>query len=240
MKFTGHERDLGSLAGAGDDLDYMHARFFAPMFSRFLSPDPVDSARRAQPQSWNRYTYALNNPTRFIDPDGRTEREGVEAGIIVNRSSEVIWIAGDVGDTTYVIPLQPGESSTTYFVDADAIIIDPGEVTSKGAVLGPSIEGQDSGAIKIGIGSAEVQNAGPMELEIDRSAGYGVSWFVGRAGFLDVKEAQRENRDWVMPGDRASAEDKKRALQRLMEERKKKKEEEEKKKNEANKKKSTG
>ena len=29
MKFTGHERDLASLGGAGDDLDYMHARHAA-------------------------------------------------------------------------------------------------------------------------------------------------------------------------------------------------------------------
>jgi hypothetical protein len=30
MKFTGHERDLNSLAGPADDLDYMHARYCSP------------------------------------------------------------------------------------------------------------------------------------------------------------------------------------------------------------------
>ncbi len=69
-KFTGHERDLNNPGGAGDDLDYMHARFFSPITGRFLSIDPADSARRSQPQSWNRYTYALGNPIRYFDPDG--------------------------------------------------------------------------------------------------------------------------------------------------------------------------
>lgn len=69
MKYTGHERDLHSLAGAGDDLDYMHARFCSPVTGRFLSVDPVGGNVR-NPQSWNRYGYALNNPLKWVDPDG--------------------------------------------------------------------------------------------------------------------------------------------------------------------------
>jgi len=36
---------------------------------RFMSPDPV-AGNRANPQSLNRYTYALNNPLKYIDPTG--------------------------------------------------------------------------------------------------------------------------------------------------------------------------
>jgi RHS repeat-associated protein len=74
MKFTGHERDLGSLAGAGDDLDYMKARFCSPLTARFLAFDPGSSARPAAPQSWNKYVYANNNPIKNLDPDGRESR----------------------------------------------------------------------------------------------------------------------------------------------------------------------
>jgi RHS repeat-associated protein len=62
-QFTGHERDAESL-------DYMHARFYAPYMGRFLSVDPMPGRQR-EPQSWNRYTYALNNPLKYTDPDGR-------------------------------------------------------------------------------------------------------------------------------------------------------------------------
>jgi RHS repeat-associated protein len=69
MKFTGHERDLASAVGAGDDLDYMHARHESPVTGRFLSMDPIGGGTR-HPQSWNRYSYVLGNPMRYTDPWG--------------------------------------------------------------------------------------------------------------------------------------------------------------------------
>ncbi len=72
IKFTGHERDLGSAAGTGDDLDYMHARFCSPVTGRFLSVDRHPAKAKA-PQSWNRYLYARGNPTKFVDPNGLAE-----------------------------------------------------------------------------------------------------------------------------------------------------------------------
>jgi RHS repeat-associated protein len=57
-----------------DDLDYMHARYYLPLIGRFTSVDPVLQAGRAQssPQLWNRFSYALNSPLKYIDPRGRT------------------------------------------------------------------------------------------------------------------------------------------------------------------------
>ena len=68
-KFTGHERDLGNPAGAGDDLDYMHARFCSPLTGRFLGVDAIGGSLKL-PQSWNRYVYSRDNPLIVIDPDG--------------------------------------------------------------------------------------------------------------------------------------------------------------------------
>jgi hypothetical protein len=38
---------------------------------RFMTPDPsMESVVLRNPQSWNRYSYTLNNPLRYIDPTG--------------------------------------------------------------------------------------------------------------------------------------------------------------------------
>ena len=73
LKFTGHERDLNDPSGAGDDLDYMHARHCSPMTARFMSTDPIYSAIEKAPQSWNRYSYARNSPMSLLDPTGLYE-----------------------------------------------------------------------------------------------------------------------------------------------------------------------
>jgi RHS repeat-associated protein len=53
-------------------LDYFGARYYSGAEGRFTSPDPkASSARLENPQRWNRYTYALNNPIIYIDPDGK-------------------------------------------------------------------------------------------------------------------------------------------------------------------------
>ncbi|MEO8648769.1 MAG: RHS repeat-associated core domain-containing protein [Acidobacteriota bacterium] len=64
-QFTGYERDDET------DLDFAQARYFANYHGRFISPDPLmASGRASNPQTWNRYNYALNNPMVFTDPTG--------------------------------------------------------------------------------------------------------------------------------------------------------------------------
>jgi RHS repeat-associated protein len=65
VKFTGKERDSES------GLDYFGARYYASSMGRFTSPDPMlNSGRPDNPQTWNRYSYALNNPLTVTDPTG--------------------------------------------------------------------------------------------------------------------------------------------------------------------------
>jgi RHS repeat-associated protein len=66
LQFTGHERDTNI---GPEYLDYMHARFYNPNWGRFLSVDPAGGAPR-MPQTWNRYTYVMNNPLNLTDPFG--------------------------------------------------------------------------------------------------------------------------------------------------------------------------
>jgi RHS repeat-associated protein len=63
-RFTQHELDPAT------DLIYAKARYYHPRIGRFLTVDPV-GGRPGSSQSWNRYTYVLNNPLRWIDPFGK-------------------------------------------------------------------------------------------------------------------------------------------------------------------------
>src|SRR4051794_6771298 len=66
-EFTGKERDNES----GND--YFGARYYASTMGRFWSPDPtfLNVLKVVNPQRWNLYAYALNNPLKYIDPDGQ-------------------------------------------------------------------------------------------------------------------------------------------------------------------------
>ncbi|HJV48462.1 MAG TPA: RHS repeat-associated core domain-containing protein [Holophagaceae bacterium] len=67
--FTNHEQTDAS------GLIYMQARFYAPWFGRFLSPDPARDQHFEQTQSWNIYSYVQNNPAMKIDPDGKAMQD---------------------------------------------------------------------------------------------------------------------------------------------------------------------
>ena len=62
--FTGHVND------ADTGLVYMQQRYYDPIAGRFLSVDPVTTDAKTG-RSFNRYAHAVNNPYRFVDPDGR-------------------------------------------------------------------------------------------------------------------------------------------------------------------------
>ena len=63
--YTGKERDSET------NYDYSMARYYAGLNGRFTTVDPGHVAGDVfNPQTWNGYAYALNNPLRYIDPNG--------------------------------------------------------------------------------------------------------------------------------------------------------------------------
>jgi RHS repeat-associated protein len=76
VRFTGKERD------AETGLDYFGARYYGPRLGRFTAVDPVQTteANLLDPERWNRYAYARNNPQRYVDPDGRQVAEAIRWG----------------------------------------------------------------------------------------------------------------------------------------------------------------
>jgi RHS repeat-associated protein len=65
-RYTGKERDAES------GLDYFGARYYGSSMGRFMSPDPggLLFQKPEDPQSWNLYAYARNNPLSNVDPTG--------------------------------------------------------------------------------------------------------------------------------------------------------------------------
>jgi RHS repeat-associated protein len=64
-KFTGKERDTES------GLDNFGKRYDASNLGRFMTPDSFyKDAHVSDPQSWNEYVYARDNPLRYVDPTG--------------------------------------------------------------------------------------------------------------------------------------------------------------------------
>jgi RHS repeat-associated protein len=62
-RFTTYERDIES------GTDYAVNRQYHPASGRFMRPDPAGGSI-GNPQSANRYSYALNDPVNFADPTG--------------------------------------------------------------------------------------------------------------------------------------------------------------------------
>src|SRR5262249_18637951 len=62
----------GKLFDSESGLQYFGARYLSNDLTRFTSEDPLGTTGHTEiPQSWNRYSYSLNNPTNLLDSDGR-------------------------------------------------------------------------------------------------------------------------------------------------------------------------
>jgi RHS repeat-associated protein len=65
QRFTGYQKDTET------NLDFAEARYYNNAHARFTAVDPLlASGKSADPQTFNRYVYCLNNPLVLTDPTG--------------------------------------------------------------------------------------------------------------------------------------------------------------------------
>lgn len=64
-KYTSQELDDST------GLYFYNARYYEPVLARFISPDSIIQSRKSS-QFLNRYSYAMNNPVRYVDPTGHS------------------------------------------------------------------------------------------------------------------------------------------------------------------------
>ncbi len=91
--YTGHEH----LPWFG--LVNMNARLYDPATGRFLNPDPLVQDPTST-QSFNRYSYCLNNPLRYSDPTGRDILHISYGGVIDSWE----YTGNDNDDWFYTLP----------------------------------------------------------------------------------------------------------------------------------------
>jgi len=123
-QFTGAERDVET------QLDHLGVRSYRFSSGRFLTIDPLLDIEEAllNPQLWNRYAYALNNPLRFLDSSGAAiELLGEQA----DRDKELELlrrVSGNFGARLYINEVKDG-NKTRYFI---GILGDVGDFTRAG------------------------------------------------------------------------------------------------------------
>jgi RHS repeat-associated protein len=131
-RFTGKERD------AETELHYFGARYYRSVWGRFTSPDPGQASGSPQdPQGWNAYAYARNNPLRLDN-----------VGVVLDVGDDVFRRFGgdpgvqfEGGPLQGVIKLQIGGEWVTvggyqYYNKLDQLFADIGRRAKGAATIG--------------------------------------------------------------------------------------------------------
>ena len=119
LGFTGHMDD------AETGLIYMQARYYDPGVGRFLRVDPK-AVEPEIPASFNRYSYANNNPYKFVDPDGKDAivfNVSVQGKMLENIVQDVLGTDIRISGASVGIGFSLADSNSNGIPEADIGIV---------------------------------------------------------------------------------------------------------------------
>ncbi|WP_162249245.1 MULTISPECIES: RHS repeat domain-containing protein [unclassified Rhizobacter] len=183
--FTGHEHL--------DEIEYIHmnARIYDPDIGRFLSADPtIPSVHHLQ--SFNRYSYARNNPLNRVDPNGFDDSAEGESSEMADKPTNSLSkdsVGNQIANTAN------GKSTSPTQSNAKAAKAQPG--TQEGATPGQEQYGimSERGKLAAKLGAQAVEEAGWWGLGegLGRMVGPALGWASGKVrGLLGSGAATAE------------------------------------------------
>ncbi|MDO9154526.1 MAG: glycohydrolase toxin TNT-related protein [Paludibacter sp.] len=125
--YTGHEHltPFGDDTNGGFCLINMNGRIYDPVLARFLSPDPYVQAPDFT-QSYNRYSYCINNPLKYTDPSGEVFGWDDAAVMLVGGTINLIsnWHNGiTFGEGFSYFAIGAGAGIASYYAPGSAALI---------------------------------------------------------------------------------------------------------------------
>lgn len=113
--FTFHVKEKAINGYSQEEIKYSEATLRPEIVSRWFSPDPLSE----EFPSWSPYNFTMNNPIRFIDPDGRAPVDIILKG--ANNSS--ITIVTDLIDVSVDASSLVGDLGGNYSFQGDDILV---------------------------------------------------------------------------------------------------------------------
>jgi RHS repeat-associated protein len=180
--FTDKEKDQES------GLQYFGARYYSPTIGRFTGVDPASigltalNVQLADPQSWNSYTYARNNPLILKDDTGRFWQiaAGAAIGAVVS-GGLTYYQTGDINQSLHASAGGAVQGALIAFAGPATLLQTVGAgagATAVGNSLSRTLDGSAVNAQTLALDAG----AGAVGGAIGYGVGKAIEYGVGRVG----------------------------------------------------------